>query len=463
MQAFESPSESGTPPGVAATLSPERACEIAREGYIYAYPIVLMDATMRQTTAVPNATAVAGRAPINQFAHFRTYPKADVRDVVRFNFDTLYSFAWVDVSKGPMVLTVPDTGGRYYLVPTLDMWTDVFCSLGSRTTGTGAGDFAYAPPGWRGDLPAGIMRIEATTSMIWMMGRIQTNGPSDYANVHRVQDGLKLTPLAEWGRPYSPPDTPPVDATVDTETPPLLQVGNMTGIGLFTRLAELFQEYPPHGNDYPILFRMKAIGLEPGTSWDVSKLSKPVVEAINEGARMGQEDVIARLKTAGVHVNGWNIGIENIGTYGTSYLQRAMIALGGLGANLPEDAIYPTAFVDGNGNALDGANKYVLHFEPGKLPPADAFWSLTMYDGEGFQVPNALDRFAIGDRDKLKFNDDGSLDIYIQADSPGGDRESNWLPAPKSGPMGPTMRIYSPRRELLDGTWTPPPLQRQTS
>jgi hypothetical protein len=167
-------------PAQKEALSRQKAYEIAREAYLYAYPIVLMDVTMRQSTAVPDAISVAGRAPINQFAYFRSYPTADAKDLVRFNFDTLYSFAWVDLSKGPMILSVPDTGGRFYLVPSLDMWSDVFSSLGSRTTGTNAGHFAYVPPGWKGTLPASVQRINAPTSMIWLMGRVQTNGPSDY-------------------------------------------------------------------------------------------------------------------------------------------------------------------------------------------------------------------------------------------------------------------------------------------
>lgn len=449
-------------PARAQGISPEKTKILARDVYQYAYPIVLMDATMRQSTAVPNATAVRGRAPINQFAYFRSYPAADAKDVVRFNFDTLYSFAWVDLSKGPMILSVPDTGGRFYLVPSLDMWTDVFSSLGSRTTGTKAGHFAYVPPGWKGKLPAGVQRIEAPTSMIWVMGRVQTNGPSDYDNVHKVQDGLKLTPLDRWGKSYTPPATSPVDASVDTKTPPLVQVEKMTGVEFFKRFAELMKKYPPHPNDYPILFRMRALGLEPGKSWDASKLDATTTALINESAKEALADVAAYLKRGGSgrHVNGWNIATDNMGTYGTSYLQRALIALAGLGANLPADAIYPAAFVDGEGKPLDGANRYVLHFDKGKTPPADAFWSLTMYDDQGFQVPNPINRFAIGDRDKLKFNDDGSLDIYIQTESPGPGKESNWLPSPKSGALGPTLRIYSPRTEALDGTWAPPPLKR---
>ena len=446
----------------ARSLSDQEAHEIAREAYLYAYPIVLMDVTMRQSTAVPTATTMPGRAPINQFAYFRAYPAADAKDVVRFNFDTLYSFAWVDLSKGPMILSVPDTGGRYYLVPSLDMWTDVFASVGSRTTGTAAGHFAYVPPGWQGDLPAGVQRINAPTSMIWVMGRVQTDGPSDYSNVHKIQDGLKLTPLDRWGKDYLPPATSPVDTQVDAKTPPLVQVEKMTGVEFFTRFAELMKKYPPHPNDYPVLFRMRALGLEPGQSWDASKLDAKTTALINDAAKGALSDVGAYLKRGGTgtHVNGWNIATDNMGTYGTSYLQRALVALAGLGANLPADAIYPAAFVDSDGKPLDGANKYVLQFAKGKTPPADAFWSLTMYDNQGFQVPNPINRFAIGGRDKLKYNDDGSLDIYIQAESPGPDKESNWLPGPKSGPLGPTLRLYAPRPEVLDGTWAPPAIKR---
>jgi hypothetical protein len=441
-------------------FSVDEVRSLSRDVYQYAYPIVLMDLTMRQATAVSNASTVTGRAPINQFAYFRSYPDADARDVVRFNFDTLYSFAWVDLSRGPIILSVPDTGGRYYLVPTLDMWSDVFSSLGSRTTGTKAGHFAYAPPGWKGKLPAGVELVEAPTSMIWMMGRIQTNGKQDYDNVHKVQDGLKLTPLAEWGETYVPPASTPVDPHADTQTPPLVQVNKLTGVELFARFGELLKEFPPHPNDYPILFQMQRIALEPGKGWDRSKLDQPMLDAINSAAKGALEDIIAGVKTFGIRVNGWNMAVENIGTYGTSYRQRAIIALAGLGANLPADAIYPTAFLDSDGKPLDAANRYVLHFEKGKTPPANAFWSITMYDKDGFQIANPIDRFAIGDRDKLKFNDDGSLDLYLQTESPGTDKEANWLPAPKSDAMGPTMRIYAPRAEALDGRWLPPALLR---
>ncbi len=443
-------------------MTPEKATALVKDAYIYAYPLVLMDVTRQQVTNVPNSTTVSMRAPLNQFAHFRSYPKADAKDVVRFNFDTLYSFAWLDLSQGPIILSVPDTNGRFYLVPTLDMWTDVFASVGARTTGTKAGHYAYVPPGWTGTLPDGVEKIQAPTSLVWMMGRTQTNGPSDYENVHKIQDGMKLTPLASWGKDFTPPSSSPVDASIDDKTPPLVQVERMSGVDFFKRFAELLKRHPPHANDYPILFRMRAMGIVPGQDWDAGKLDAKTTSLVNDAAKAGLGDIVAFLKRGGegTHVNGWSIATDNMGTYGTSYLQRGVVALAGLGANLPADAVYPAAFTDGEGKLLDGANKYVLHFDKDQLPPADAFWSLTMYDEQGFQVPNPINRFAIGDRDPLKFNADGSLDLYIQNASPGPDKESNWLPSPASGTIQPTMRLYSPRASVMDGTWVPPAMKR---
>ena len=220
-------------------LTPDQAKALARDVYLYAYPIVSMDATMRQVTNVPNASTIPMRAPVNQFAHARAYPKAEDKDVVRFNFDRLYSLAWIDVAREPIVLSVPDTGGRYYLLEMLDMWTDVFAVVGQRTTGTKAGHFALVPHGWSGTLPQGVDKIEVPTSLFWLLGRTQTNGPADYANVHKVQDGYKLTPLSQWGKDYTPPQNLPTDPAIDTKTPPMVQVNRMDGVAVLTRLATL--------------------------------------------------------------------------------------------------------------------------------------------------------------------------------------------------------------------------------
>jgi hypothetical protein len=448
------------PRATAQALSEQQLYAIARDAYVYAYPIVIMDITKRQATSVPNATTASLRAPINQFAHVRTYPKADARDVVRMNFDTLYSAAWLDVTREPMILSVPDTGGRYYLLPMLDMWTDVFSVVGSRTTGTQAANFAVVAPNWNGKLPDGIHKIIAPTPTIWIIGRTQTNGPDDYENVRKVQDGYKLTPLSQWGRSFTPPNNAPVDAAVDTVTPPLTQMNRMDGVTVLNRLASLMQATPPHANDYPILFQLRQIGIEPGKPFDVSRLDPAQVRTINTAAKDALADLAQSTKAGiGTQVNGWFYALDTIGTYGTSYKRRAIISLAGLGANVPEDAVYPMTVVDGDGQPYIGAHRYVLHFEKDKLPPANAFWSVTLYDDNGFQVANSINRFAIGNHDKLAFNSDGSLDIYVQNGSPGAGKEANWLPAPK-GTFNLTMRIYSPRRELMDGSWTPPPVRR---
>jgi hypothetical protein len=447
---------------VAQAPSNEQAYEIARDAYVYAYPIVTMDVSMRQSTNVPDAKTIPLRAPINQFAHARNYPRAEDRDVVRYNFDTLYSPAWLDLGPEPIVLSVPDTAGRYYLLPMLDMWTDVFSVVGSRTTGTKAGNFVLVGPGWSGSLPDGMTKILAPTRTIWILGRTQTNGPADYENVHKVQDGYKLTPLSEWGKSYASPSSAPTNPAIDNKTPPLVQVNRMDGVTVLSRFVELAANNPPHSNDYPILFRMKQIGLEPGKPFDASKLDPILIQTINAAAKDALTDLEQSGKSGagiGLHVNGWFYQTSTVGTYGTAYKLRGMATLIGLGVNLPEDAIYPASFVDGEGKPYSGANRYVLRFEKGKFPPANAFWSVTLYNKDGFQAPNALNRFALGDRDKLKFNGDGSLDIYIQNETPGADKESNWLPSP-AGEFNLAMRLYLPKRDAVDGTWTPPPVRK---
>lgn len=444
---------------ISDAMGPDAIRALTRDAYLYAYPIVTMDATMRQATNVPDATSVSMRAPVNQFAHARAYPDADARDVVRFNFDTLYSFAWLDVSDEPMVVSVPDTDGRYYLLPMLDMWTDVFAVVGSRTTGTEAGHYAVVAPGWDGALPAGVERIVAPTPVVWILGRTKTDGPADYANVHAVQDGYRITPLSAWGGDYTAPAAVATDPQVDDTTPPLVQVDELSGVEMLTRLSELLGRMPPHANDYPTLFRLRAFGIEPGKRFDPDTLDPETAELINTAAATLLAEMQTIWERTGVKVNGWTLQNDNIGTYGTSYLKRALVAKGGLGANLPEDAVYPTTNVDSEGRQLSGEFRYKLHFPADALPPADAFWSLTMYDMDGFQVPNPIDRFALSSHSDLAFNPDGSLDIFVQVDSPGPENEANWLPAP-DGPFQPTMRLYSPRAEVLDGRWAPPPFER---
>jgi hypothetical protein len=435
-------------------LRDAQAQGIAEEAYIYLYPLVTMDVTRKQSiNADPKANPLGG--PSNSFTHIRTYPDASMRAVVRPNFDTLYSSGWLDLSQGPVVVSVPDTGGRYYLLPMLDMWSDVFAVPGKRTTGTAAANYAVVPPGWHGTLPAGLQRIDAPTPYVWIIGRTQTNGPSDYDAVHKIQDGYKINYLVDWRK--SPRKvTVKIDPSVDTKTEPLKQVNNMPPSRYFQYAAELMKANPPHDSDWSILARMKQIGLEPG-KFDSSKISP---SALSRGAAAGLQLMVDKAPALARVQNGWQMNTDTMGVYGNYYLKRAIIAMVGLGANQPEDAIYPLNVADADGKPVTADHNYVLHFDKPQLPPANAFWSLTMYDAEGFQVPNPINRFAIGDRDALKYNTDGSLDLYVQNKNPGPDKESNWLPAPPSGQLGLTLRLYWPRQEALDGRWAPPAIRR---
>jgi hypothetical protein len=436
---------------------------IARDAYVYAFPIVTMDVTMRQMTSVPDAKTAPLRAPVNQLAHARAYPAADERTVVRFNFDTLYSMAWLDLSREPVVLSVPDMGDRYYLFQLLDMWSDVFAVPGTRTTGSGAGRFAIVGPGWTGTLPPGMTRIDAPTATVWIIGRTQTNGPGDFANVHAVQDRYALAPLSQAGNAaWTPPMGPAPDPGIDAKTEPAKQVAALDGVAMLTRLAALLTKYPPHPNDYPILWRMQKLGIDAGKPFDATKLDAATRATIDAAAKDARAAIAETQRQGlGIRAHGWSTSIDGIGSYGTSYRRRAAIAMGGLGANLPEDAVYPTSHADVAGEPYLGENRYRLRFEKDQLPPVDAFWSLTLYDGAGFQVPNALNRFALGDRDPLRYGEDGSLEIYIEHDSPGADQESNWLPCPE-GRFNLAMRLYSPRYEVLDGKWQPPGVVKMT-
>jgi len=442
----------------AATLTPEEAQAIATDAYVYFYPLLTMDITRQQlTNTEPKPGAIGG--PMNSFANIAEFPPADMRVVVRPNFDTLYSSGWVDLTKEPMIVSAPDTDGRYYLLPMLDMWTDVFASPGWRTTGTEAGDFLVTPPGWTGTVPDGMSHIPAPTPYVWIIGRTKTDGPSDYAAVNKIQDGYKITPLSQWGKTPVAPEVK-IDPSIDMKTPPKIQVDTMAGDKYFAYAAELLKLHPTHITDQPIIARLKQLGFEPGKSFDAATADPAVRKAIESAPAAGQQLMKWKVATLARVANGWSMNTDTMGVYGNYYLKRAIVSQLGLGANLPEDAIYPLNLADSTGQPLDGAHGYTLHFDKGDLPPVDAFWSVTLYDNEGFQVANPLNRFAVSSWMPFVYNPDGSLDLYFQNESPGADKEANWLPAPK-GPFNLTMRLYAPRSDALTGKWNPPPVVKE--
>jgi hypothetical protein len=430
----------------AATPGLEAAVSTATDAYIYGYPLVTMDMTRKQFTNV--AAADAAHAPMGQILRFRTYPAVDNHAVTAPNADTLYTSAWLDVSKEPWILSVPDMGDRYYLLPMLDGWTDVFQVPGKRTTGDKAAKYAITGPGWSGTLPAGVTEYKSPTSMVWILGRIYCTGtPADYAAVHALQDKFSLVPLSSYGKPYVPP-AGQVDPSVDMKTAIRDQVDHLDVVAYFTYLAQLMKNNPPTAEDAPMVASMAKIGLVPGQDFDPSKLGAFDKEAIKVVPKLAQAKIMEHFKQV-EPTNGWMFTTKT-GIYGTDYLQRALITAIGLGANRPQDAIYPTGEKDGSGGDFDASSKkYVIHFDKGQMPPVDGFWSITMYDASYFFVPNALNRYT---------NADGSVDLYLQADSPGKAKEANWLPAPKAKFI-PMMRLYWPKEtppSIIDGSWKPP-------
>jgi hypothetical protein len=450
----------GSPASGQNAISDQEAHAIGVDAYLYFYPLVTMDITRKQSTNIEPGKEF-GKGPMNLFTNVPTYPSADMKVVVRVNFDTLYSIAWIDMTKEPMIVSAPDTGGRFYLLPMLDMWSDVFASPGWRTTGTQPADFLVTPPGWSGGVPSGMSRINAPTPFVWIIGRTKTDGPQDYDAVHKIQAGYKVTRLSEWGKTPTPPKVS-IDPTVDMKTPPKVQVDTMPAGKFFAYAAELLKVNPSHITDEPMIAQLKKIGIEPGKSFDLEKAPPAIRNALAAAPEEARQLMAWKIPTLARVVNGWSMNTDTMGVYGNYYLKRAIVAQAGLGANLPEDAIYPLNLADDSGKPLDGVNKYTLHFSKADTPPANAFWSVTLYDNDGFQVANPLNRFAVSSWMPFKYNADGSLDLYFQNESPGSDREANWLPAPK-GPFNLTMRIYSPRSEALTGKWNPPPVTRVPS
>ena len=442
-------------PAMAAPVTEEEAHAIGVDAYLYFYPLVTMEVTRAQLTNQESGPGSLG-GPMNRFANIPAFPTAEMKAVVRPNFDTLYSSGWLDLTKEPVVVSAPDTDGRYYLLPMLDMWSDVFASPGWRTTGTQAENFLVTPPGWTGTTPDGFTQIKAPTPYVWIIGRTKTDGPADYDAVHKIQDGYKITPLSQWGKEPVPPVVK-IDPAIDMKISPKFTVDTMEAGPYFARAAELLKLHPPHITDQPIIARLERIGFEVGESFDLNAADPAIQKGLESAPEDAQKLMQWKIPTMARVANGWSMNTDTMGVYGNYYLKRAMIAQVGLGANLPEDAIYPLNLADSEGNPLAGAHTYTIHFDKGEAPPAQAFWSITLYDPAGFQVANSINRFAVSSWMPFKYNPDGSLDLYFQNESPGADKETNWLPAPR-GPYNLTMRVYAPTSDALTGKWNPPPV-----
>ena len=436
-------------------IDPGDVAMIGTDAYVFGYPLITVDQTRRVMTNVQNAGDE--RAPMGQFANMPGYPTAAFRDVTAPNANTLYSAAWLDLAAEPYVLSLPDEHGRYYLMPMLSGWTEVFRVPGTRTTGTGAQRYVLTGPLWRGTpkVPEATV-IHAPTNIVWIIGRtFARDTRQDLAAVHRLQRQYTLVPLSKYGTAYAP-TAGKVDPTIEMKTPVRDQVNALDVATYLARLAKLMKDNPPATADSAIVRRMASIGIVAGQPFDTSRVGAEGVAALEEVPKRGLERIVAYEKSVPV-VNGWRYSTKT-GTYGTDYDLRAYITFVGLGANLPEDAIYPFTEVDANNQPLDGSRRYVLHFDRGQQPPVKGkgFWSVTMYDSRYYFVANPINRYQISPKQSpVTYNGDGSLDLYLQHDEPAAAVRKNWLPAP-TGHFILMLRMYEPDDGVIDGSWKPP-------
>ena len=430
-----------------------RTIKQGAEAYIFGYPLVLMELTRQAMEA--DATKGA-----NHLYHLRSFPDHTFRNVVRPNNDTVYSVNWFDLKKEPMIISVPDSD-RYYVLPFMDAWTNVFSSIGSRTTGNKAGHYALAGPDWRGKLPKDVNLIESPTNMVWMVGRIRANSQADMVKVAHMQDHMAITPLSQWaiGQPLPAKVVDGSSKGSDKRHPKAL-IDGLSAAEFFNLLSELMATQPAAKSDADALHNLSQLGVVPGKSFNLASrgfIDRWLIKKSVSIANAKLHEATDNQSTSPME-NGWVIWRGIIGEYGTNYQVRAGVAMRALAALAPKEAAYPSASVDVNGEVLTGQNQYKIQFKKGQTPPAHAFWSITMYNSEGFLIDNPIKRYVIGDRNELAFNHDGSLDIYIQH-TPPPSGESNWLPSP-NGQFSILMRIYNTKQSFLDGSWQVPAIER---
>jgi len=448
----------------AQSLSPAEARKIAEDAYVYGYSLITTEVTRVQGTNISKAEPNKLGAPMNQFANVPRYPPADYRGVSAPNADTLYSLAWLDLSE-PMVFSHPDMGSRFYLFEMVDLWmTDLKSSPSTRIAGGNAENYLITGPGWSGDVPAGMKHISMPTRYMVILGRTYADGTAeDYKAVNALQAQYKITPLSAWGKTYTPV-APPVDPNpgFSMTAKPQEAILAMGTEGYFTLMAKLMDRIaPPATEDAPMLASMAKIGIGPGKPFEMGKLDPAVQTALKDIPQTALKKIEANKDALGAIVDGWVV-TKGLGTYGTDYMKRAVVAAFGWPANQQDDAVYPYTEVDSTGQKLTGANQYTLTFAKDATPPVNGFWSITMYeiDQGWWFVPNDLNKFTVSPRNNLTYNRDGSVTLYFQNASPGAEKEANWLPAPK-GEFIPMLRMYWPKENnpsILNGSWGPPPV-----
>ena len=416
--------------------------------YLYGYAPVAIAATERIQTAAPDANSVPGEAPVNQFAYIKTLATPDAKMVIRPNADTIYTTAWLELSSQPMVLRLPAVADRYYVIPVYDAYTNQFCSFGSRTTGSAAGDYLIAGPDWSGSVPQGITAVvRAPTPTVWMIGRTLVRGPDDLPDAVAVTTQFQLVPLDEYGTGYTPPSNVPVqppDPLFDAN--PVTDAPGFRSPAFFGVMQPFILANPPPPDQARLVQLFAPVFANPNA------LTPKIVQYA-----LGVMDLA--IVSATTKVNGWSYSLA-LGSYGENYALRAAVARYGLGANVKEDAVYASCSTDPAGNALNGASaSYTVRFPAGQLPPVNGFWSVTVYGQDLFLVPNPINRYAVGSETGLVPDPDGAFTIQLSSTAPPPQvPQANWLPVP-AGPFSLTLRTYWPQEPILNGSYIIPPVE----
>jgi len=450
-----------------ATISPEEAEAIARESYVYGFPMVMNYKTL--SNYVIDTSNPEYKGPFNQVHCEARLFTPDDKAVVTPNADTPYCMFWLDLRAEPQVLTVPEMEPeRFYHFQLVDLYTHNFAYVGTLTTGNGAGSFLIAGPDWNGEKPDGITDVlRCETSFVFIVTRTQLFGPDDLARVEEIQAEYGLQPLSELLGSEAPPAPPTPDFPQWAEGAQF----DERSFGYLDFMMTLLGEPAPGRED--LWQRLARLGIG-GGDFDFSALAPETQEAMKTGREAGYADIetFVAEHSADPLISGKLFGTRRFleqsaaANYTSDDIDilRSVAAHRGLYGNSAAEAIYPTFLVDADGTPLDGsAQSYTMTFAEGELPPVQAFWSLTMYDGATqLFVDNAIDRYLLNSAmmDDFRFNDDGSLTLLVQKDPPNAEMEPNWLPAP-DGPFYLVMRLYGPEPEALDGTWTPPPAERK--
>jgi hypothetical protein len=437
----------GAPPAQ-AQVTAEQASELGREAYRYGIPLLEYLRIRREMTSV-RADDGHGNAPVNAIANASAAATPDDRTVVAPNHDTFYSLSHLDLGKGPIVLSHPDMGRRYFDFEFVDPYTNVIGYVGTRTTGTRAARFQIAWTENPGKRIKGVPVIRSKYRRVWMIGRtLATDTPADHRRAQAKMRRYRLAPAAPEARRPGKPRKHPLPRS---------------GLALLDALGKALAQNPPPPRDRPILRRLRQVGVGPGLSPSDANLPADVLEALGAGVEAEVADLPTQSRlhvlTQALATGGWLTLDPDVGRYGTDYLLRAQLAILGIGANTPEESVYPTALADSSGDLLTGASAYRLVFRREQLPPVRGFWSITMYDSDGFLVPNEAERYSLGPtHPPLVRRADGSIVIAIQRARPA-ERDVNWLPAP-SGGFRLNMRLYWPKPSVLRGRWHPPPVER---